>query len=106
ENTQRRCENALEELKKAFKDAGGVWEEKSKTAKFSGNISQTDTVRQLQDRINEVLDTQTNTRTNPEGWVKVKQVMKNIFNSTSPFAKVFLAIAKQQSLVYSPRWLL
>src|SRR5271167_4884805 len=33
ENTQRRYENALEELKKALKDAGGVWEEKFKTAK-------------------------------------------------------------------------
>lgn len=102
EKTQRRYDKALKELEKALKDVGGVWEN-FKTTQFSGNISQTDTVLQLQNRINETLNAQTIAKTNPEGWKKVKQVMKTVFIATSPFAKLLLTISKQGSLVCFPR---
>jgi hypothetical protein len=96
--TLLKYQQALNELEKALKDAGEVWE-KFKITKFSGNVSQTNTTLELQNRIIESLDAQETARTNPEGWEKIKQVMKTVFIATSPFAKIFLTVAKTHSLV-------
>ena len=96
--TLLKYQEALNELEKALKDAGEVWE-KFKITKFSGNVSQTNTILELQDGIIESLDAQETARTNPEGWEKIKQVMKTVFVATSPFAKIFLTVAKTHSLV-------
>jgi|SRR5277367_1332056 hypothetical protein len=96
--TLLKYQEAVKELEHALKGAGEVWGN-FKTTKFSGNASQTDTILELQNRINETLDAQDTARTNPEGWEKAKQVMKTVFIATSPFAKVFLMVAKQHSLV-------
>jgi hypothetical protein len=101
ENTQAQYLAALHELDTALKSAGGVWKP-FKTPKLAENTSQADIIGQLQVSINETSDAQTVESTNPEGWKKFKHTMKTVFVFTSPFAKVLLTIAKQNSLVYSP----
>jgi hypothetical protein len=99
ENTQRRYQTSLDDLEKALQGATDVWTD-FPTANFSGDISRTNTVHQLQDRIEESLNRQETARANQHGWDKVKHVMKAIFVATSPFAKFLLTIAKQHSLVW------
>jgi hypothetical protein len=99
EKTFLRYQEALDELEKALKDAGEVWEN-FKTPKFSDNVSQADTILQLQSRINETLDAQENATKNPEGWGKVKKVIETVFITTRPYANVLLMIVKRRSLVY------
>lgn len=99
--TLLRYQRALEGLQTALADASGVWRDFN-TANFSCNVAHADNILQLQSMINETMDAQTLARTNPQGWEKVKQVMKSVFVATSPFAKVFLVVAKQHSLVYYP----
>ena len=98
-NTLVKYQQALTELGTALKGTGKV-PEKLKPTKFSGDtIPQAGTFLELQDQINEMMDAQEIALANPEGWEKVKQVMKTVFIATSPFAKAFLMLAKQHSIV-------
>jgi hypothetical protein len=98
--TLLRYYSALEELQNAVADVSGVWKN-FETAKFTCNIAPAANILRLQDMIDETMDAQTLAQTNPQGWQRVKNVMKAVFVATSPFAKVLLLVAKQHSLVHS-----
>jgi len=99
QQTIQRYQTTLEGLERAITEARGSWRNFN-ASKFScKNALEADSVAQLQNAIGETLDAQTLEGKNPQGWNKVKQVMKSVFIATSPFAKVLLIVAKQHSLV-------
>lgn len=96
--TEQRYNEAVKKLENALKLRPSNWEA-FETPNLA-DISDNDPIPQLRAALDKMLDSRKSSIKNQDVWSKCKKTMTQIFTAMSPFAKIFLQIAKDAQAVY------